>query len=602
MSRTLFGLTIITTLIALASATSNQHSKMLEEKDCGNSHVALDTIKIFAKKNNVALPANISVDTCRHSGKIGKYNNFKLVFLMDDVSCAVEFKTPAGNNKDKLPIDTQHTLRNTLLDCVKEYKLKSEEKMQEIFGADHMAIDCSKKAEVYNLIIAKAFEYGVQFPVGMTMISCDLKNEDGLLDYSVTLKKDDKVCDVELRTNPDFSAGFASEEDKESFLTDAHYCLAHESNDECDEEDPFFYHFVEYYTTKNPIHSNDIQLVKCLQADSSTHKRRVLSVAFNSVVCDIEMRSMKDDEDVFVSDEDAQFLNKQIQACDQKVAQVKKDNKNNKKKANADKKKAAQVNETQPESKTLDLEKLKSVLDNIQDTDSFVNFDDSYYDSLTPPPLVRRNAFKEENKISSKNIDATDLQSDVDEHYFDFDDSEMPSLPTLRRVNATHERMPNLRKATDPSSSSESYDESDDFVGGLQSTLDQQRSSKLRKTFVVGGIQDIGSAEALILFSDLVKADLLVGKIVYHENVVSVKTQVTTGLHLIAVYNIDNVICEIQAQRFPYKTRPQVYHKLITKETSNEYFIPELAFSKYEHPNCVEMFGTKLSASVLAAQ
>jgi len=99
------------------------------------------------------------------------------------------------------------------------------------------------------------------------------------------------------------------------------------------------------------------------------------------------------------------------------------------------------------------------------------------------------------------------------------------------------------------------------------------------------------------LFAKLTIAELLTGKVVYTQNVVSVDTQLVNGFNYSAVYSFNGKKCQIKAYSDFAKKNFKVYHDQVGED--NEYFLKNSEFAPFTEENCFDVYGSELARSKL---
>ena len=126
---------------------------------------------------------------------------------------------------------------------------------------------------------------------------------------------------------------------------------------------------------------------------------------------------------------------------------------------------------------------------------------------------------------------------------------------------------------------------------------DSSEEDNTSKVLKAGGYEEADWKEAAKIYSKMVILQVLKGKTVYKQNVLSAKKQLVNGFNYSIVFQFDDITCQLQAyEPFVKNTKYSVYYHNLQNSVFNgkEYLTDSLGYYPFTHTNCVDVLGASL--------
>lgn len=575
-------------------------STQMDEVECFDTSSILMVLKQYAQQQNINLPDNIEVGDCKQSVTANVFDTYKVKLNVDNEECNLTFSSELGVKLDNGIVHNDGKLTDELSICAEKLNKYDEQEIENINideklvetsqdhkstdSLDHMAITCEKKYEVLNLIIAKAHEADLLLPNDIEITTCDDYISKDVVFYTVNFKRNDKTCKLFLETTFDISDGYPSEKAKRYFISDVRNCIYELNYEKCDEADQYYHEFTEFYFQRNPNYTEDIILLGCYTADTKDYRKRLFNIAINDIECEIDMRSDKSVSGILLSHDHLQLLEDGTKDCHRRVeeANIARELKEKERQELNDK--LAMIgdkminDEASPEEEefyfqntSLELKRSDGIVEEKHEFDS---------DEYLELPVLKRH-----KKVYEKDSESSDE---------DFE------LPQLIKQNANKKygsnyplKLPKINIIPPLNETTNAYNDVPLSHDNETRPAIDKNDFKLLKP-LDGGNQDADWTIGSKIYAQLIIRDMLQGKIISSQNIVSVKSQVTFGMHYMVIYAIGDVECEIQVQEVPYVSTYIIYHDNAKSNKTSGDFTKTLEYSPYKKTNCVDVFKTEM--------
>lgn len=601
MSNIILKLTIIATIITSSLAGRNgsfrqlpagtsqlKSSRTIDESECYNVEEVFELVKSFSKSRDILLEDNVIVDSCMQGGVIGVKSTFNMILKSIDAKCDFSFVTTQSRKGKKREIkgsnDVLDALAQTLRNCVYVFKTPAhfekivtdvneesivddqkykdeqfeeyvEEEEEEEIPLVENRFNCeNNKDEIYGLFIIKAHLLGRAIPDGLVLTDCNSLFNNGRASYFVAFEKDGKRCDMGIVSHRDDinEYSFVGLAQENQFVNDITYCDNILKVDEVKNQ---------YNKINEPINEeiSDINEEEVAMTIKSVDDKTNNIV--NNLPAGIEADSLTDD-------------------CDKIEAKKQFQNRFNK--------------FIEEFGNNYTVKDFNITLINCRKNKNPIN--DGFRRSVLDIRVNNRPCVIDYKTDTLKDID---FMSPIKKEYFNKEVRnclDKVEAHTKSKKTAKNQKK-NAKKAAKKALAIEN---SEHHHTNVTATLEDENETTDNRiqvhASILGEMKDTKDWKfGAEVFSDLIVADYLEGKIVYKQNVIKVEKDDVASFKASIIYSFNNDVCQLQVY-FSFDVKKYyIYHERITTdEENNDIFKAPLAYNMFSEKNCVDVYGTML--------